>query len=71
MATGYGLDGRGLNQSQQGNDFVFLHSIQTDFTAHPASYPTGTWLSFPGGKRSGYKTYHHQLVSRKRMVVFL
>jgi ABC-type Mn2+/Zn2+ transport system permease subunit len=40
IATGYWLDGRDS----------FLGSVQTGSGAHPASYPMGTAVSFPGGK---------------------
>jgi hypothetical protein len=30
--------------------FSIFHSVQTDSGDHPASYPTGNWASFPGGK---------------------
>jgi hypothetical protein len=43
IATGYRLDGPGSN----------LHSVQTDFEAHSASYPMDSGGSFPGGKAVG------------------
>jgi hypothetical protein len=30
-----------------------LHVVQTDSGAHPASYPTDTGGSFPGGEAAG------------------
>ena len=36
--------------------FSFLHSVQTSFLAHQASYSTRG--NFPGGKSPGYKTKH-------------
>jgi hypothetical protein len=47
---GYGLDGRSSIPGKSKRFFVF-HSVQTDFEAHPASYPKGTGASFPGVKR--------------------
>jgi hypothetical protein len=49
IVRGYGLDGGGFN-SQQGQDFSLLHSIQTIFGTHPASYPMSTGDNFPRGK---------------------
>jgi hypothetical protein len=37
-------------ESRQGQDFSVFHSVQTGSEAHPASYPTGTVDSFPGGR---------------------
>jgi len=34
----------------RGWDFSLHHHIQTGSRAHPASYPMGTRVSFPGGK---------------------
>jgi hypothetical protein len=48
-ATSYGLDGRG-SMSGRGKRFYFLHTVQTVTTLHPASYPVGTEVSFPGDK---------------------
>jgi hypothetical protein len=48
LATDYGLDGPvSIIGSAK---FSLLHSIQTDFGAHPASYPIGTGDCFLGGK---------------------
>jgi hypothetical protein len=51
-ATGYVLDGRGIEilLSAGANDFSLLHSIQSDSGVHPASYKVVTGGSFPGGK---------------------
>jgi len=46
MATGYGLDGPGI-ESRWGA--IFSAPVQTDPGAHPASYTMGT-RSFPGLK---------------------
>jgi hypothetical protein len=40
-------------ESPEGQDFSFLHDVQTGSGAHPASYPMGTGCSFPGGKAAG------------------
>jgi hypothetical protein len=44
IATGYGLDGRGVRVS---------HIVHTGSGAHPASYPMGTGGSFLSGKAAG------------------
>jgi hypothetical protein len=49
IATGYKLDGWSFSPDRD-RDFSHLHSAQTGFGAHPASYPMGTWVSFPRGK---------------------
>jgi hypothetical protein len=49
IATGYGLDGSGI-ESQWGRDFS--HTSRTALRAHPASCTMGT-VSFPGVKRPG------------------
>jgi hypothetical protein len=54
IATGYGLDNRGIKfESQYGQEFSFLHIVQTGSGVHPASYPMGTGGSFPRGKAAG------------------
>jgi hypothetical protein len=35
------------------SDLSLLHVVQTGSGDHPASYPTGTGGSFPGGKSAG------------------
>jgi hypothetical protein len=40
----------GVQFPAEARDFSLLHSIQTGFVAHPASYPMGTGSSFPTGK---------------------
>jgi len=32
------------------------HCVQTGSVAHPASYPMGTRVSFPGGKAAGTRS---------------
>jgi hypothetical protein len=44
IATGYGPDDR------RSRRFVWLHGVQTDSGAHPASYPMGAGGSFLGSK---------------------
>jgi hypothetical protein len=39
-------------------DFSLLDSVQTDFGAHPSSYPMGTGGFFPGVKRPGCEADH-------------
>jgi hypothetical protein len=53
IATGYGLDGRGIGVRVPVGVFSLLHVVQTDSGAHPASYPMCTGSSFPGGKAAG------------------
>jgi hypothetical protein len=51
IATGYGLEDRGIGvRVPVGSKFSLLRVVQTDFEAHPASYPIGTGGSFPWGK---------------------
>jgi hypothetical protein len=52
---GYGMDGLG---SIPGSVTSLLHSVQTDYGAHPASYPIGTGGSFLGGKEAGHEADH-------------
>jgi hypothetical protein len=33
--------------------FSLLHSVQTDFEAHPAYYPMGNGVNFPGVEQPG------------------
>jgi hypothetical protein len=42
--------GRPGFDSRLGEDFSFLHSVQTGSGVHPAPYRMGTGDSFPGGK---------------------
>jgi hypothetical protein len=54
IATGYGLDDRGVGvRFPVGLEFSLLHIVQTGCGAHPASCPTGTVDSFRGGKAAG------------------
>jgi len=34
-------------------NFSLYHRVHTDSGPHPASYPVGTGISFPGGKAAG------------------
>jgi hypothetical protein len=45
IATGYGLDGRGIWSSNPGRGIILfcsLNFVETDSGAHPASYSVGT-----------------------------
>jgi hypothetical protein len=55
IALGYGLDDRGsrVRFPAGAKDLSLHHRIQNGSEAHPASYPTGTRGSFPGGKAAG------------------
>jgi hypothetical protein len=50
IATGYGLEKRGIGVPSPGRVKNFLHVVQTGSEAHPASYPLGSGGSFLGGK---------------------
>jgi hypothetical protein len=50
IVSDYGLDDRGSIPNRGTGDFSCSPCIQTVSGAHPASYPMGTWGSFPGGK---------------------
>jgi hypothetical protein len=53
-ATGYRLDDEGSEfKSQLGQEFSFLHIVQTGSGAHPASQPMGTGGSSLGFKQGG------------------
>jgi hypothetical protein len=51
----YGLDDRGsrVRFPAWAGNFSLHHRVQNGSGAHPASYPTGTRRSFPGGKAAG------------------
>jgi hypothetical protein len=54
VVTGYGLDNREVEIPVSVGSIIFsLHVVHTDCGAQPASYPMGTWGSFPEGKRVG------------------
>jgi hypothetical protein len=54
IATGYGLDGRGVGfRVPVGQRFSPLHIVDASSGAHPASYPMGAGGSFPGVKAVG------------------
>jgi hypothetical protein len=54
IATGYGLDARGMGaQVPVEARFFFHYVVQTGSGTHPASYPMGTGSSFPGDKTAG------------------
>jgi hypothetical protein len=59
IATGYGLDDRGVGvRVSVRSNFSLLHVVQTGSGVHPASYPIGTKDSFPGVKRPGREADH-------------
>jgi hypothetical protein len=54
IATGYGLDDRGVGIQVPVGSGIFSSSVvQTGSGIHPASYPIGTGGSSPGGKVAG------------------
>jgi hypothetical protein len=56
IATGYGLDGPGIEKKNPGGARFFAH-FQTSLGSHPASRTMGTG-SFPGVKRPGRGAEH-------------
>jgi hypothetical protein len=50
IATGYGLDDRGVGIRVPVGARIFLHVVQTGSGVYPTSYPMGTGGSFPGVK---------------------
>jgi hypothetical protein len=52
IVSDYGLDDRAIEvrSPTEAEDFSSSPCVQTGSGAHPASYPTGTGCSFPGGK---------------------
>jgi hypothetical protein len=60
VALGYRLDVRGSRfrfPAGAGN-FSLHHRVQNGSGAHPASYPMGNRVSFPGIKRPGREADH-------------
>jgi hypothetical protein len=55
MALEYGLDDRDsrVRFSAGAGNFSLHHRVQNGSRTHPASYPMGTRVSFPGGKAAG------------------
>jgi hypothetical protein len=55
IALGYGLDGQGSRvRFPAGAENFSLHRrVQNGSGAHPASYPRGARVSFPGSKAAG------------------
>jgi hypothetical protein len=56
IATGYGLDDRGVGDRVPVGSLH--HVVQTGSGAHPASYTMGTGDSFSGVKRPGREADH-------------
>jgi hypothetical protein len=55
IALGYGLDDRGsrVRFPAGAGTFSLHHRVQNGSGAHPASYPMGIMVSFPGDKAAG------------------
>jgi hypothetical protein len=55
IALGYGLDDRGsrVRFPAWAGNFSLHHRVRNGSGAHPASYQSGIWGSFPGGKAAG------------------
>jgi hypothetical protein len=64
IATGYGLDGRGIRVPFpiRVRDFPLFHKVQTGSEAHRASYPVGVGITFPRGKAAGAWSQQHTTV---------
>jgi hypothetical protein len=52
IATGWTIEGSEFD-SRWGQEFSFLHVVQTCPEVHPTSYQTGTGSFFSGGKAAG------------------
>jgi hypothetical protein len=48
IVLGYGLDDRGVRVLAVAGNFSLDHRVQTSSGAHPASYPMGARVCFPG-----------------------
>jgi hypothetical protein len=54
LATGYGLDDRGVGvRVPIGSRIFTFHIVRTGSGVHPTSYLVGTGAFFPGGKAAG------------------
>jgi hypothetical protein len=59
VATGYGLDGRGVGvRVPVGGRIYLLQVVQTGSGVHPTSYPINTGALSPGVKRQGREADH-------------
>jgi hypothetical protein len=59
IATGYGLDDRGVGvRVPVGSQFSLLHVVQTGSGAHLSSYTIGNGAHSPGVKRPGSEAHH-------------
>jgi hypothetical protein len=58
IATGYGLDNRGVGVGVPVGSRISLLHIQTGSEVNPTSYTMGTEGSFPGEKRWGREANH-------------
>jgi hypothetical protein len=56
IATGYGLDDRGVGVRVTVRSTVFSMSSIPVLGAHPAPCPMGTGGSFPGGEAAGARS---------------
>jgi hypothetical protein len=54
QATGWTT---GVRFPAEAKNSSLRHRVQTGFQAHPASYPMGTGVSFPGGKAAGARKW--------------
>jgi hypothetical protein len=52
-ATGWTIGVLGFDSRRETGNFSLHHRVQNGSEAHPASYPMGTRVSFPGDKAAG------------------
>jgi hypothetical protein len=56
IATGYGLDDRGVGvRVLVGSRIFYSHFVESDPGVHPTFYPMDTGGFFPGGKEEGHE----------------
>jgi hypothetical protein len=70
ISTDYGLDGRGPIPLH-GQSLSLPHSVQSCSRTHPASYPVGTWGSFPMGKAARAWSWHPSSAEVKMVELYL
>jgi hypothetical protein len=72
IATGYGLDDRGIGvRVPVWERFFLLHVVQTGSEAHPASYPMGTGGLSPRVKRPRREVDHSPPTSAEVKITWI
>ena len=61
----YVLEQRGYGFDSQHRHLLFIHSVQTDCGAHPATYATDTCGTYTGTKRPLHESEHSPQTSAK------